>query len=828
MEMMSSSPSAPPEPITEMDGEDTVHVAVAKDVKESKSVLIWALKNFRGSKICIIHVHQLSKMMIPMSCKLDFIILFHHILMGGSFPAITQDKDKVQAYEQKILNAHLLVCHQLGVRVEKLDIERNNIEEGIVELVDQHKIKRLVMGAAADKHFSRKMTVVKSKKAIFVSKQAHTSCSVWFVCKGFLIDTRKATSDGTGISPFQLPLPLLGPGTRTLQSNRLNHCKSLNLDRPRLTNPDEDLFSRVNSARTASHAVRDAAFTSPEVVGMPQFFLDSISVVSSEWTDNGSSLPSTHVSEKDNLYPYSLNELEEGSDNNEICHLLKQAMAEAENSKREAYEESLRRRKVEKDYIEALNKAKQSEKLYAHEEKQRKEMAEVLARETRELNRMASELEEVRAKLSYIELQKEDLEIQISNSGEMIKELEVNLVSSVELVKTLKEEREMLELERDNAVTQATELRSMRVKSVRSQTQFLSDFSFLDIEEATHGFDQSLIIGGDNGSVYRGLLHSTEVAIKMVQSNSFQHCSEFQMEVDVLRRMRHPNLITLIGVCLEAYTLVFEYLPNGSLEDRLVCKDNTPPLPWQTRIRMSVEICSALIFLHSNKPKGIIHGHLNPANILIDANFSTKLSDFGTFKNPTNGTSIYTDPEFLKTGELTISSDVYSFGIILLQLLTGKPALDIEKKVETALEEGKLGDILDYSAGDWPFVRAKQLAHLAMRCCRVNSKNRPNLGSEVWRILEPMKVLCGTSTSFRVRSEESCRVPSYFVCPILQEIMQDPHIAADGFTYEAEAIKGWIGGGHKTSPMTNLELSHCNLTPNLSLRSAIQEWQQQP
>ncbi|KAF6157757.1 hypothetical protein GIB67_037330, partial [Kingdonia uniflora] len=687
----------------------------------------------------------------------------------------------------------------------------------------------------------RKKTVVKSKKAFFVSQQAHTSCTIWFVCKGLLIGTREATLDGTDIDP--LPLQLLGQATRTLQSNHLNQSKSLNLDRPRLTSPVENLFYRVKSARIASHAKRVAAFTSPEVVEASQFFSDSISVVSSEWTDNGSSLQSTHVSEEDSLYPYSLNEpQEEGSDNNEIYHLLQQAMAEAENLKREAYEESLRRRKVEKDYIETISKAKQSEKLYSHEVKQRKEMEEILARKTHELNRMASELEEVRAKLSYTELQKEGLEIQIYNSEEMIKKLEENLVSSVELVKTLKEEREMLELERDNAVTQATELRTMRVKSVRSQTQFFSDFSFLEIEEATHGFDKSLIIGGENGSVYRGLLHSTEVAIKMVQSNSFQRCSEFQMEVnvvqniskvnvfqvDILRRMRHPNLITLIGVCLGAYALVFEYLPKGSLEDRFVCKDNTPPLPWQTRIRMSVEICSALIFLHSSKPKGIIHGDLKPANILIDANFSTKLSDFGTFKDLVNGTSAYTDPEFLKTGELTPSSDVYSFGIILLQFLTGRPALDIEKEVETALEEGKLGDILDSSAGDWPFVRAKQLAHLAMRCCTLNSENRPDLGSEVWRVLEPMKVLCGTSTSFRVRSEESCRVPSYFVCPIRQEIMQDPHIAADGFTYEAEAIKGWIGGDHKTSPMTNLELSHCNLTPNLSLRSAIQEWQQQP
>ncbi|KAF6141846.1 hypothetical protein GIB67_003217 [Kingdonia uniflora] len=141
----------------------------------------------------------------------------------------------------------------------------------------------------------------------------------------------------------------------------------------------------------------------------------------------------------------------------------------------------------------------------------------------------------------------------------------------------------------------------------------------------------------------------------------------------------------------------------------------------------------------------------------------------------------------------------------------GRRLYQNEIEVETALEKGKLGDILDVSAEDRLFMRAKQLVHFALRCCNVNSKNRLDLGSEILRVLEPMKVLCQTSTSFRLRSEENCRVPSYFIGPIFQETMQDPHIAVDGFTYEVEAIKGWIDGGHKSLPMINLELAHCNL-----------------
>ncbi|KAJ6390819.1 hypothetical protein OIU77_024935 [Salix suchowensis] len=777
--------------------EDKIFVAVGKSVKEYKWMLIWALQNSGGKRICIVHVHQPSQT-IP--------------LMGTKFLASALKEQEVRAYREierqemhRMLDEYFLLCRQMGVRAEKLYVEMESIEKGILELISQHGIRKLVMGAAADKRYSKNMMGIKSKKAISVFQQAPASCHIWFICKGHLIHTREGALDGTGMDVGSSSQQT-SPRTEAGQSNGGPSTPSSRSDADG-SSDEYDVVSR----RSAS---LNSVFSPCSSSGMVNAAL--VPLVGTEGSKTGLEL--SILPHKEDLCQSSPPSVLDGSTEDPLFDQLERAMSDAENSRCEAFKEAARRAKAEKDAFEAMRKARASENLYTEESKRRKEVEEELAKEKEELERINRECDELMKELHIAEDQKSLLEKKIEESDQMVKELEQKIISAVGLLQNYKKERDELQKERDIALLEAEELRRSQTETSGTHMfQFFSEISFSEIEEATQHFDPSLKIGeGGYGSIFKGVLRQTQVAVKMLHSNSLQGPAEFQQEVDVLSRMRHPNLITLVGACPEAWTLIYEYLPNGSLEDRLSCRDNTPPLSWQTRIRIAAELCSALIFLHSSKQQSIVHGDLKPANILLDENFVTKLSDFGICRllyhkegssnNTTicrtdpKGTFTYMDPEFLSTGELTP------------KLLTAREALGITKDVQSALDKGNLKTILDPLAGDWPFL---------------SRKNRPDLVSEVWRVLEPMRASCGGSSFFQLGSEEHFQPPSYFICPIFQEVMRDPHVAADGYTYEAEALKGWLDSGHDTSPMTNLKLAHCDLIPNHALRSAIQEWLQQ-
>ncbi|XP_057834966.2 U-box domain-containing protein 70-like [Cryptomeria japonica] len=382
------------------------------------------------------------------------------------------------------------------------------------------------------------------------------------------------------------------------------------------------------------------------------------------------------------------------------------------------------------------------------------------------------------------------------------------------------------------------------ISSSSSNNLEFREYSFEEIKAATCDFSDNFKLGeGGYGDVYRGKIKQTAVAVKILRENGLQGRQEFQSEIDNFKEIRHPHLIGIVGTCSERGCIIYEYMSNGSLADHLSGKDAFPPLPWNARFRIAAEVCSALQYLHSLRPDPIVHGNLKPQNILLDENYRSKISDFGLSRllpkdlhseSEPKGTSLYMDPEYLTSGEYSTKSDVYSLGIVLSELLAGKPALGLVKEVERAVQSANFEKILDPSAGDWPFAEATQMAYLALDCTDVERKKSPDLQPTVMKMLNQIRnMFAATNLGRLVESgqkwepaSEEIHVPSYFLCPIFQEIMQDPYIAADGFTYEKEAIQGWFDCGHDTSPMTNEKLVSKNLIANFSLRSAIRQWQE--
>ncbi|XP_015571799.1 U-box domain-containing protein 34 isoform X1 [Ricinus communis] len=357
-----------------------------------------------------------------------------------------------------------------------------------------------------------------------------------------------------------------------------------------------------------------------------------------------------------------------------------------------------------------------------------------------------------------------------------------------------------------------------------------------EIEAATDFFSESNVIGeGGYGKVYKCNLDHTPVAVKVLRSDAVNKKEEFLREVEVLSQLHHPHLVLLLGACPESGCLVYEYLENGSLDDCIFHRNEKPSLPWFIRFRIVFEVACALAFLHNSKPDPIVHRDLKPGNILLDRNYVSKIGDVGLAKLMTDivpdniteykdsiiaGTLFYMDPEYQRTGTIRPKSDLYAFGVIILQLLTARRANGLVLAAENAIANGCLVDILDTSIMDWPLAEAEQLAQIALKCSNLKCRDRPDLDTEVLPVLRRL-VEVGPASIKVERS--NTYAPSYYFCPILQEIMDDPYIAADGFTYEHRAIKAWLGR-HNVSPVTKLRLQHSMLTPNHTLRSAIQEW----
>lgn len=483
-------------------------------------------------------------------------------------------------------------------------------------------------------------------------------------------------------------------------------------------------------------------------------------------------------------------------------------MKDAENLKREAYEETRRRQMAERDLAEANKVADEAERSHQREARRRKEVEEMLARERAEMDRDRRDLDAMLDQIRKANDRSAQLEVQIASSERAMSELEARLHESYTILHSLRSRGATAGGEEEEEEEEGGSCRR---------------FSYSELEEATNHFDESLRIDdndGGRGKVYRGRLRSNgmDVAVKVLRPEDL-----------LLSRVRSGGLLVqVVGVCPEARAVVYELLPGArTLDDRLAT------LPWHVRCAVAHRTCQALASLHDD---GTVHGDVSPRNILLfpvllddgssSASWSSKLGGLGT-RRPLveeRGNNVaYASPRYLATGHPTPRCDLYSLGVVLLQLVTGKPAFLARKAAHDAATAAT--EWRDVVHPGWPVDRAREVALVALKCCDDDAQNKHQslLEEAMSALQDAISAAPGRSPS---AISDADGAPSYFLCPVLKELMRDPHIAADGFSYEAQAIREWIHSGHDTSPMTNLKLPTRNLTPNHALRSAIQQWRQ--
>ncbi|XP_057769858.1 receptor-like protein kinase FERONIA [Salvia miltiorrhiza] len=283
-------------------------------------------------------------------------------------------------------------------------------------------------------------------------------------------------------------------------------------------------------------------------------------------------------------------------------------------------------------------------------------------------------------------------------------------------------------------------------------------FSFDDIKTATRNFDHNFVIGkGGFGNVYKGLIDhaTTTVAIKRLNPSSSQGAREFLTEIEMLSKLRHLHLVSLIGYCDDdgEMILVYDYMAHGSLRDHIINNSENSPLTWKQRLQISMGAAKGLHYLHSGTKHAIIHRDVKSTNILLDHDWVAKISDFGLSKmgnsndsfthisTNVKGTFGYLDPKYLSTNQLTRKSDVYAYGVVLFELLSGRPAVDVRLDEEQhslagwarfCVREGQVDRLIDTNlAGQISAACLNVFVGIAGRCIHIQPLERPTMADVV-------------------------------------------------------------------------------------------------
>ncbi|CAN8251992.1 unnamed protein product [Cochlearia groenlandica] len=787
------------------DGALIVAVAIKANNSKTKGVVRWTLQNFASHEHVVfklLHVQPRDSVTVP--------------TRKSKSNTSVYKKDVDRKTREMLLPSRDMFLHR-EVELDIMVVESEDVADAISKAVQDHSINELVIGSSSSS--SSIIFSWKSKRSNLSSRIQDITprfCNVHVISKGKLLNVRK--------SDIEIETTIADDRSESHFSSS-SHSGSITSTSSHQFSSAPLLFQRIQALSTVNQKVGSKM----ETKDTQHNRTESLEIVDDTKIFNEKGYYRTSSSGIVYGESWRSSQTEEGSSSSGYS----EPTSSSSHQMNKDYE--LEKLKIELRHIKGMYEVAQNEVIDAS-----KKMQDLNQRRSEEATR-----------LKNLTIREEDAEEVV----EMEKERKEEAENEAELVRECveREIEERLEVEaRAEEVRKEKQRLEDALEGGPLQRQQYMKFEWEEIVEATSSFSDELKIGtGGYGSVYRCNLHHTAVAVKVLHSDKSSLTKQFHQELEILSKIRHPHLLLLLGACPERGSLIYEYMHNGSLEERLMKrKPNAdtpqhPPLPWFERFRIAWEIASALYFLHTNEPRPIVHRDLKPANILLDRNNVSKIGDVGLSKmvnldpshastvfNDTGpvGTFFYIDPEYQRTGVVTPESDVYAFGIILLQLITAKPAQGLAYSVEKALRDqtGKFREILDKTGGDWPVKEAKEMVMIGLRCTEMRKRDRPDLGQEILPVLERLKeVACDARKMFNeTLVDHHDNAPKHFYCPITKDVMENPCVASDGYTYEKRAIMEWLKN-NRNSPMTDLPFPNQSLLTNHSLFSAIMEWRSQ-
>ncbi|KAG4202566.1 hypothetical protein ERO13_A05G345836v2 [Gossypium hirsutum] len=714
--------------------EHTAMVAVGIDKdKGSQYALKWTVDHLlsKGQYINLVHV-KTKPSSIPTP--------------SGLLTNISKVNDDVaKAYTQQVDNQAKEVflpfrcfCSRKDITSNEIIMEDTDIAKALIDYVSSSSIEILVLGAPTKGGFIRFRS---TELTTTVSKGAPNYCTVYVIGKGKISSVRSASSPPPARlhppapQPQQPPPSIIPDITESPSAQALFPRYRGAPSRPQ--HPPRNMYEDLEMK---------SPFTRPRNKYEPSVPESDISFVSSgrPSTDNMSSLHDNmdfgtqRLSISSEYDSISLGSSYSGNRSMDFSSQYESSSTSHESGRTSWSSQNM-------DDVEAeMRRLKQ-------ELKQTMEMYSAACKEALSAKQRAKELQswklQEEQKIEEARLA-EEAALSLAEKEKAKCQVAIEAAQAAQMIAELEAQRERLKLAINNF---GHDLRYRK-------------YTIQEIERATDLFSPSRKIGeGGYGPVYHCNLDHTPVAIKVLRPDAAQGQLQFQQEVEVLCCIRHPNMVLLLGACPEYCCLVYEYMANGSLEDRLFRRSNSPVLPWQVRFRIAAEIAAGLLFLHQTKPEPIVHRDLKPGNILLDRNYVSKISDVGLARlvppsvadtvtqyrmTSTAGTFCYIDPEYQQTGMLGIKSDIYSLGIMLLQIITAKPPMGLTHHVENAIENGNFAGILDPAVHDWPMEETLIFAKLALKCSELRRKDRPDLGRVVLPELDKLRTLADEKMPF--------------------------------------------------------------------------------